>query len=199
MFLNMTSLIIENKNTTLQVSESLILKMAKEDTTALKELYDQTYQAVYGFAYSILKNPYDAQDVAQDTFVKIYNSAMTYQCNGKPLAWIFTITRNFCLMKLRSGKRAPVVDIQDYNAKEDNFDSKSEYKIILEEALLKLPDDSRQIVILHSMTGLKHKEIAEILHMALPTVLSKYHRAIKKIKEIIKEDSIYEWDRKQFR
>ncbi len=55
-------------------------------------------------------------------------------------------------------------------------------------ALGKLSDDERQIVMLYAVAGLKHREIADLMEMALPTVLSKYHRTLKKLRSFVKGD-----------
>ncbi len=191
MFLIMTSM-IENtvsgkENQVLTISEELIERIAKNDTDAFRQLYEETNKAVYGFAYSILKNPQDAQDILQDTYVHIHRAAGTYKSQGKPMAWIFTITRNLALMKIRRGKKTVELDNEQIAnvSTHIDFSERSDNKIALLEALAQLPDDVRQIVVLHSVSGLKHREIAEIMDMALPTVLTKYNRALKKLRTII--------------
>ena len=71
-----------------------IQKNAAGDKEALAALYEQTHAAVYGFALSILKNAQDAEDVLQDTYIQVWKAAENYVSAGKPLSWIFTITRN---------------------------------------------------------------------------------------------------------
>ncbi len=172
--------------------EKLISLIATQDKDALSELYELTNKSVYGFAYSFLKNPQNAQDVMQEVFIKIYSSASTYESKGKPMAWILTITKNLSLMKIRSDKRFDSYDKQEEDGKyseeySEDFSKDSENKIILNDAMNALSDEERQIVILHAMTGLKHREIAEITELNLSTVLSKYNRAIKKLREFLKE------------
>ena len=164
------------------VDENLIIRMAAGDGSAFKELYEQTSSAVYGFALSILKNKHDAEDVMHDTFIKVYTAAVTYKPMGKPLAWILTIVRNLCYSKIRAG--GVCEDIAEY---EDLMRSDEHGlildKLILQEALSNLDFEERQIVILHSLTGMKHREIAEILELPTGTVLSKYNRSLKKLKK----------------
>ena len=166
------------------LDENLIIRMGRGDAEAFKELYLQTSNVVYGFALSILKNKHDAEDVMHDAFIKSYKSADTYQPMGKPLAWILTIVRNLSYNRIRSGKLCE--DISEY----ENFASSDETgqtidRLVLEKALQILGFEDRQIVILHALTGLKHREIAEILDLPLGTVTSKYNRALKKMKKEI--------------
>ncbi len=190
MFLLLMAVLNDETPAELVVPDELIYKIAQKDSKALEELYQKTNKAVYGFAYSILKNSYDAQDVLQDVFVKVYTAAHTYKGQGKPMAWIFTITRNLALLKIRQEKRTGVIDTQETQV-EDTYqqDGDIENKLLLEMLLNTLSDEDRQIVVLHAFSGMKHKEIAQIMQLNLSTVLSKHNRALKKMRNILQEDS----------
>ncbi|MBR2673943.1 MAG: RNA polymerase sigma factor [Mogibacterium sp.] len=164
------------------VDENLIIRMAAGDGAAFKELYEQTSSAVYGFALSILKNKHDAEDVMHDAFIKAYTAAVTYKPMGKPLAWLLTIVRNLCYSRIRAG--GVCEDLSEYQdlACVDESGNVLD-RLILQEALSKLDFEERQIVILHSLTGLKHREIGEIMDLPTGTVLSKYNRSLKKLKK----------------
>ncbi len=195
MKLLLASLLQENAlvNDTQQVTDEMILSIPT-DNMIFRQCYDYTHKAVYGFAYSILKNPQDAQDVVQDVYIKMYQNASKYKPQGKPMAWILTITRNLCLMKIRDNKKT--VKVEEQEGLENLFqvpaETIHEHTYILQRALSSLTEESRQIVILHALTGLKHREIAEVLNLNVSTVLSKYNRAIKKLRELIEEDEEYE-------
>ena len=101
------------------------------------------------------------------------------------MAWIFTITRNHALMVIRDRNKRQHVNLDDvYDV---GIDHKIEEKIyndkLIKVILETLSEDERQIIIMHSMSNVKHKEIAELLEMPLSTVLSKYNRALKKLKK----------------
>ena len=156
---------------------------------ALEQLYLCTKDAVYGYALSILKNTHDAEDVLHDCYISVYQTAHSYVSAGKPMAWIFTITRNLCLTKLRSRSRfsdIPEEDWERYLTSNENI--AIEDKIVLEHCLRDLADDEREILLLHVLSGMKHREIAEMTSRPLSTILSKYHRALKKMREIFKEE-----------
>ena len=174
------------KDNSKEVTDELLLKIA-HDNLAFRKLYDLSYQSIYGFAYSIVKNPSDAQDVVHDTYIKAYNSIDKYRPMGKPMAWLFTITRNLCLATVR--KRGRTISIDEHEGLENLFqvlpETTHEHHYILQKALSSLGEDSRRIVVLHAVSDLKHREIAEILDMKLSTVLSKYNRAINKLKILI--------------
>ncbi len=166
------------------VDEKILSEIAAGSASAFKELYTLTSEAVYGFALSILKNSHDAEDIMQEVYIKIYNSADTYQKQGKPMAWILTIVRNLCYNRIRDTRQHD--DIADYTHSLSDSDHEAGINaMILEEAMNVLNEDERQIVMLHSMTGMKHREIADIVDMPVSTVLSKYNRSLKKLKKAL--------------
>lgn len=180
-----------NNNENLLKKEFLLEKCIENIThankTALTDLYMSTKSSVYGFALSILKNTNDAEDVLQETYIKIYENAHSYEAKGKPMAWILTITKNLAYMKLRTYKET--VDIDEIHHLQTKNTSIEE-KIVLEKVFTCLSEQERNIFILHVNSGFKHREIAKLLELPLSTVLSKYHRAIKKMKLMIDEEDI---------
>lgn len=167
--------------------EELLRQIALGSQQAFEELYRATDSAIYGYALSLMRNHHEAQDVMMDTYLKIRCAAHLYMPMGKPMAWILTITKNIARTKLRSsGRQIPLDDLEETTP---SFDRDSEEAVALEQAMKVLGDQERQILILHAVTGLKHREIAEMLGMPLATVLSKYARSLKKLKKALEEDS----------
>lgn len=167
--------------------EALLFQIASGSKEALAQLYTETKSAVYGFALSILKNSHDAEDIMQEAYIRIYANAHTYKAQGKPLAWILTIVRNLALMKLREQKRVTTLSPEDWEIPDVTY-GPDDNKLLVSALLNRLTDQERQIVVLHSLTALKHREIAALLDLPLPTVLSKYHRALEKLKKSMKEE-----------
>ncbi len=167
--------------------EELLRQIALGSQQAFEELYRATDSAIYGYALSLMRNHHEAQDVMMDTYLKIRCAAHLYMPMGKPMAWILTITKNLARTRLRSaGRQIPLDDLEETTP---SFDRDSEEAIALEQAMKVLGDQERQILILHAVTGLKHREIAEMLGMPLATVLSKYARSLKKLKKALEEDN----------
>ena len=93
------------------------------------------------------------------------------------------IARNLALLKLREAKNTVAMSPEDWmEAFADRPDFTREDAITISMLMDTLSDEEREIVSLHALTGLKHREIAAMMDLALPTVLSKYHRALKKLK-----------------
>ncbi len=164
--------------------------MGSGDGAAFREFYQQTSGVVYGFAMSILRNKHDAEDVMHDAFIRIFQSAVTYRPSGNPMAWILTIVRNLCYNRIRAGKVCE--DLSEYDDLAGAADGSEDVldRMVLETAMSILDAEERQIVVLHAMTGFKHREIAEILELTTGTVTSKYNRALKKMKKKMEEQGV---------
>jgi len=165
-----------------QQLEQLLILVARGEHQAMEQLYAQTRAAVYAMALSVVKNAHDAQDITQDSFVRIWEAAGQYRPQGSPMAWMLTITRNLARMRLRSGEKMTYLEEEQWNAiPAQDAHASAEDRAVLQDALAGLSGQERQIVLLHAVTGLKHREIAQLLELPLATVLSKYHRAKKKM------------------
>lgn len=170
--------------TRIQLDESLIFAIGQGDRNAFETLYHLTDQAVFGFALSILKNRQDAEDVMHDSYLQIQKYAARYQSQGKPMAWILTIVKHLAF----AHQNHPSRQHQDIDARYDVGDQgndmvSAENRMLLTALLEQLSDQEREIVVLHAQTGMKHREIAQILDLPLATVLSKYRRAIIKLQQ----------------
>ena len=172
-----------------QQLEELMAGLATGDRESLAQLYHRTRAAVYGLALSILGSGHDAEDVTQDTYVTAWEKCHLYRPQGTPMAWLLTITRNLARMKLRDRGRTQDLGEEQWHAIPAQSPSVTpEDRAVLEAALSILSDQERQIVMLHAAAGLKHREIAKLLELPLPTVLSKYRRALSKLKNKLEGD-----------
>lgn len=170
--------------------EQCLSAIKKQDLNALEELYCRTGASVFGFALSVLKNAQDAEDVMHDLYVTVWSGAEKYRAEGKPMAWIMTITRNLCLQKLREYQKRSDIPQEDWeNYVSGNPNMSSEDKLILAECLKTLSDEERQIIALHAVAGFRHREIAKLLEKPLSTILSKYNRALKKMQNFMEESN----------
>lgn len=179
------------KNHAFDLDESLIQRIAHRDMAAFDELYYKTEKILYSYILSFVKQHDDTLDLLQETYVKLMNSSHLYQPMGKPMAWLFTISKNLAISHLRSKKNYVDVDVIDlendisYSYVDNNTDNE-----VLRIALNILSEEERTIVLLSAISGLKHREIANNLDLKLSTVLSKYSRAIKKMREYIRKEGL---------
>lgn len=163
--------------------DRLLLQVGRGDREAFARLYGLTRGAVYALALSLLRDAHEAQDVAQDVFVRVWESAPSYRPQGSPMAWLLTVTRNLALSRLRQSGRQVGLGEEEWNAIPAADPAVTpEDRQVLQAALDGLDSGERRIVLLHAISGLKHREIAQLLELPLSTVLSKYHRGLKKLR-----------------
>ena len=172
--------------------EALLKKVAEGDQGAFQRLYQNTDRTMYSFILSIIKHPQDAEEILQEVYLKIWTSAKSYKSQGKPLAWMFTIARNLCYMKFREQKHDSDITLEDLSGTETGeVCSEIEMaadKMVLLAALSILKEEEREIVLLHTSAGMKHREIAASLKIPLATALSRYNRAMKKLENYLREE-----------
>ena len=167
--------------------ERLLSGIAAGRPEDMSELYSRTRTAVYSLALSYLGNAHDAQDITQDTFVQVWERAGQYRPNGSPMGWLLTVCRNLALMRIRKADRHADLDDSGWDAIPAEEKGLSvEERALLQDALALLDKNERRVVMLHAAAGMKHREIAVLLEMPLATVLSTYHRAIKKLRAFMK-------------
>ena len=174
---------IKNHN----ISDDDILRIGAGNKEALRFVYDETRHIIYGFALSITKNTADAEDILQDTYIKLISASKTYVPKGKPMALIFTIARNLSLMKLREGKKTQLEceDLDSYIGLDLSVINNTDEKMMLCELLTNLTTEEQQIILMYIVAGFKHREIAKILNLPISTILSKYSRALKKLRSLL--------------
>ena len=172
--------------------DRLLLMVQEGNREGLRQLYEKTARSIYGYALAILKQPQDAEEVMQDVYLTVWKQAEKYRPGSRPEAWLFTIARNLCYMKFREQKYQADVGLEELNQGENGeFCPQIENaadKLVLQAALRALKEEERQIVLLKNSSGLKHREIAQIMGMPLATVLSKYNRAMKKLEHYLREE-----------
>jgi len=175
----------------LNIDEAIFIRIAENDMAAFEEFYRLTERTVYAFVLSTVKNHDDALDVVQDTYLKIRAAAHLYQPMGKPMAWVFTIARNLSISKIRYRQKNDSIEITDMeNDLNFSYVNDQEDQLVLQTALKILSDEETEIILLHAISGFTHREIAKSLDMNLSTVLSKYHRGLKKLKKYLIEQEV---------
>lgn len=174
-----------------RLEERLLPLVGQGDPEAFEVLYRSTEKAVYALALSILRNPHDAEDIVQETYLKVRAAAHLYVPQGKPLAWLFTITKNLCRDLLRGQSRTEAAPDGAEDDLRFSYVSDPTDRLVLEAALKALGEEERQVVLLHAASGLKHREIARNLGLPLSTVLSRYSRALKKLQRYLTEEGVH--------
>jgi len=169
-----------------KIDDDLIARIGADDQDAFDMLYENINQPLYAYILSLTQDAQNAEDVLQETYLKIRSAAHLYKAMGKPMAWIFTIARNLSMMQHRSAKRTAEEEI-DQLEHDPRFSMQfdREDHIFLKEILSQLNEKERSIILLHTVSGYKHREIARDLNMPLSTVLSNYSRGMNKLRMMV--------------
>ncbi len=167
----------------------LIKRIIHKDQAALSELYQRYGGLVYGLALRVLTNSTLAEEATQDTFLKVWNQAYTWDGNkGKLSTWLMTITRYTAIDRLRKEQnRSPASvaldDIEDLIGKRSFMDTpQGQDRQLLRSLMSRLPNEQIQVIELAFFQGLSHSEIADELTLPLGTVKTRLRLGLQKLK-----------------
>ncbi len=177
-----------------------IIKMAQEgDEKAYKEIYDRYCRVVYTLAFQMVGNHTDADEIVQETFIRVFRNLHRLRNNRSFVSWLYQITINLSIdhRKLRMRRRTvPIDDSPEMFAFFELATSRSvkdpgqvlENQELLEQintAIEELPAQQRAVILLHEVEGLSKKMISEILQCSLVTVRTNLHHARKKLRKTL--------------
>ncbi len=165
--------------------EQLAVEIAGGGDTAFETLYRETSRGIFAFLYSMVRNRWDAEDLTQDTYLKVKMNITQYRQGTNFRAWMFQIAKNLALNHMKAMSRtAPLLgEVADEDTPADACES----NFFFEDIKRILTEDEYKIVILHDVSGFKHREIAKLVEKPIGTVLWLYNRAAGKIKKFMKE------------
>lgn len=160
------------------------------DAPAFEELV-MTYQhRVFGVALRMLGSRAEAEEVAQEAFVRAHRALGEFRGDAKLSTWLYAITSRLCLNRLASGERRltrqgedALLRLSDAGPRPDAALEQRELESALGRAIAELPEDRRIVVVLRDIEGLSYEEIAQVLELELGTVRSRLHRARADLKE----------------
>ncbi|MEE9166292.1 MAG: sigma-70 family RNA polymerase sigma factor [Candidatus Neomarinimicrobiota bacterium] len=174
--------------------EELIGRFQKGDEFAYLELVKRYRNRLMNFSYRFLGSKEDAEDIVQDTFVKLYTHRHFYRDIAKFSTWIYTIAANLAKTELRKRKRRKVSYLSQMGTEEKDFDlptkdTTDDYtegrftEAQIQDAIQELPLHFRTAVILRDIQELSYEEISNILDVPLGTVKSRINRARLQLQE----------------
>ena len=161
--------------------ERALRRIAQGDMDGLETIYDKLGKRIYLLAYSILGDTHAAEDVLQDTLVRISEGAHALREGGNAIAYILTVTRNLSIDALRK-RRREIPHEEVLGAGNNGSADIPPTPFSALEALSVLDEEERQIVTLKIEGGLKHREIAPMLDISQAACEKRYRRALEKLK-----------------
>ena len=179
----------------------LVADLREGDTTALASIVEKYGKLAYRLAIQITKNHEDANDVMQETFLKVYESIGSFRKESAFETWLYRIIVNQALNMVKRRERRRESSISDAdeidlrfnlpgsssyaNSPHDDVEKKELQKWVTQ-AVDSLSSKHRTVVILHEFEGLTHPQIATILNCSEGTVRSRLHYARRKLRDLLK-------------
>lgn len=169
--------------------DEYIERIKQKDNEAFEYIYEQSKHGVYAIIIAIVKDRHATEDLMQDTYIKMLKNIDQYVLGRNFNAWVVQIAKNTALDYYRKHQKSIVTDpIEQINLIDSvqNVNKSIEYS--LEEMIKPLNEEERQIVLLHIVSEMKFKSIAEIVKKPLGTVLWIYQKALNKVKKSLGGD-----------
>ncbi len=159
-----------------------------------ERLVSEHEKMVYSIAYRMLNNHADAKDISQEVFFKLYINFESCKAFENIKSWIGRVTTNVCIDQLRKRKPIDSLDAQEedwqlqspMDGPELSLEKKS-FNEAVDEAISRLPDELRAIIIMREMEGYGYSELAEFLRIPIGTVKSRISRARQMLRQALIE------------
>jgi RNA polymerase sigma-70 factor (ECF subfamily) len=188
------------------MEEAKIIENLKSgDEFIYKYVYDQYSRMVYSVCFRMTGNNEDAEEVTQDVFIKVFNSINSFRADSKLSTWIYQITVNTSLNRLRRKKAMNFLSLNFWDDEKgekemaaDNMTprdeiEKSEIQKIVQDAINMLPSKQKTAIVLSRYEELPYKEIAKIMGVSLSSVESLLFRAKENLaKKLIRYKGIFQ-------
>ena len=183
--------------------QDLVKRFIQGDQASIEVLINRHKNKVFTYIILIVKNQSLAEDIFQDTFIKVIKSLKEgkYKDNGKFVSWVIRIAHNLTIDHFRKEKQINTYSNEDYEA--DIFNSKKlsestvedimvETQIIKEVRLLidELPEDQKQVILLRHYGGLSFKEIADQTDVSINTALGRMRYALINLRKLIEQKNL---------
>ncbi len=184
--------------------KELVKKFIEGDKTALEALITRHKERVYTYIFFIVKNEKLAEDIFQDTFIKVIKSLQKgkYNEQGVFVSWVIRIAHNLTIDYFRKNSRMPTYS-NDNNPEFDIFNSKKFSEQTIEDALIKkqiavdirnlveeLPNEQKEVILLRHFGDLSFREIAEQTNVSINTALGRMRYALINLRKLIEEKNL---------
>ena len=182
----------------IETDEQLMEALDAGDDQALAEIVERYQNDIFRFCLHYLKNVELAKEMAQETFLRIYTARARFEVSRKFKPWMLCIARNLCLNELKRRKMVHMETLEEYasSSREESGEilrtsEDSPYELLLTqerhryllEVLDRLPEESREIVVLRYFQKLSAREIADIVDSTEGAVRTRLHRILKQMRD----------------
>ena len=184
-----------NGVTSMDTDAGIVMDIKAGNKMALARLVAKHKRMAYAMALGLVGNKDDAYDISQEAFLRVYQSAGTFDERQPFLPWFYTIISNLCKtwLKRRTRREKPMLDVDDVSyllvdgSNPEAEMIKTETISRLRRALMQLQFDDREIITLQHFRGMSYDEIAALLGIPRGTVMSRLYYARKKLAKLMRD------------
>lgn len=178
-----------------QYELELMQKTARGDAAAFRALTDLHLGKIMSFAYRILHDRSEAEDVAQETFLRLWREAARYEPRARVSTWLHRIAHNLCIDRMRRTRERPTEDADEERTSQEpgGLLDRKELATAVEQALAALPERQRTAITLVHYQGLSNIEAAEVLEVrvdALESLLARGRRTLRENLKALEREGI---------
>lgn len=176
------------------VPEELVERCKRGDQDAWRSLVEATHREVYTLCLRILRDPDDAAEAAQDTYVKAWRGLKGFRGDAQVSTWLYRIASNTAISKHRSRKRTRDYEtragdevLEQLRSDDRSTEAAAEARLdlaVVEAALVRLPEHYRTVILLRDVYGLSMEEVAARLKISVTAAKVRVHRGRKKLREL---------------
>ncbi len=177
-------------------NEEEILSLLQENPDkAFRQILELYSQRIYFHIRRIVYNHDDANDLTQNTFIKVYQNIHQFKGNSQLFSWVYRIATNEALNFLKQKARRSHISMEELsynNASQlhsDSYFDGNQADIILQKAVAQLPEKQRLVFQMKYFEEMKYEQISEILETSVGGLKASYHHAVKKITEYVNQHS----------
>ncbi|WP_417440025.1 RNA polymerase sigma factor [Idiomarina abyssalis] len=165
-----------------------VLLAAQGDVDAFQRLYYRHIKQVYGLVLRLCADKAFADDLVQEVFVQLWQKLGSFRGESKFSSWLYRVTTNICLTEIRKQKRWFSRFTSDSKETSEPINEGNLDVSQLDKLILKLPEQTRQVFVLHALQGESHQQIADWLGIAPGTSKAQFHRARKRLEEWLQDE-----------
>lgn len=180
----------EEKAREREIEKQLVQRAIEKDGAAFAELYDRHVVRVYRHIYYLVNDTRETEDLTAQTFLKAWEAIGRYKERGAPfVAWLLRIAHNLTVSHLRAKRQHgeledTYIDVKMDRNPEQALEQSTDEKSV-REAVLKLRDEQRQVIILRFVEELDYREVAQVIGKSVPAVRVIQHRALGNLRKIM--------------
>jgi RNA polymerase sigma-70 factor, ECF subfamily len=172
--------------------QELMARVREGEVEELGELFERHHRRLYNFFLRMVGNRQVAEDLVQETFMRMLRYRRTFRGEGEFASWMFSMARNLGATYFRRNLRHPHISVEEApepvteSTQAEELESADDVQLV-RRALMQLPEDKRELLLLSRFEMLKHRQIADLLGCSVGAVKVRIHRAMRQLRETYQE------------